>query len=207
MGQDQPRRWERINHDEDQTGGCRARECGAGRCALCCRSEEVQASQALCFDHAIRNLWDVRNVDDARSLWDIRNFCWNSHCSFSGLVQLAVGRRDKRGPHLEQHQSARALGRHNADAVPWKDRAAHRGNRVRDPARPPCSMTTLLITALSRASAMGSRADVGVHVVVANAPTESRPGRCKPRRRSCTTTCPSGHRQTGHMRPFPSLDP
>ncbi len=140
-GKDQPKRWDTINHDEDQTGDCRARDRGAGGCAPCRRSEEAQAYQAPYLDNATRNLWDSRNVDDAlrslwnirnvdnaRSLWDIRNSCWNCHRSVGGVVQLAVGRRDKRSPHLEQHQSSRALGRRNAGCGSWKNRAAHRGS-------------------------------------------------------------------------------
>jgi hypothetical protein len=86
-------------------------------CARCCPSEEAQAHQAPNFDHAIRNVWDNRNIDHAirnvwdnrnvdyaiRDLWDIGNFHWNCHRTVSGVVQLAVGRRDKRSPHLEQH--------------------------------------------------------------------------------------------------------
>jgi hypothetical protein len=96
---------ERTDHDDDQTGDFRARDCGAGGCALCCPSEEAQAHQALCFDNAIWHLWDVRNIDDAirNLLWDIRNFCWICRRAVSGIVLLAVGRRNKRGPHLEQH--------------------------------------------------------------------------------------------------------
>jgi hypothetical protein len=105
------KRWERINlnhgkginHEEDQIGDCRARDRGAGGCALCCRSEETQASLAQCFDNAIRNLWNGRNLDHARNLRVIRSFCWNCHRSVNRLVQLAVGRRDKRSPDLEQH--------------------------------------------------------------------------------------------------------
>lgn len=99
------KRWERTDHDDDQTGDCRARNCGAGGCTLCCRSEGVQAYQASCFDNATWHLWDVRNIDDAirNLLWDIRNFCWNCHRAVSGVILLAVGKRDKRRRHLEQH--------------------------------------------------------------------------------------------------------
>jgi len=154
-----PNDWERISHDEDQTGDCRARDCGAGGCALCCRSEETQASLAQCFDHAIRNLWDRRNIDNARSLWVIRNFCWNCHRSVNRLVQLAVSRRDKRSAHLEQHQSSRSLGRRNTDAVPGTT-ARHSVGAGGRGAVPPCSMTTLLIMAPSHASAMAPGANM-----------------------------------------------
>jgi hypothetical protein len=161
------KRWERINlndgkginHEDDQTGDCRARDRGAGGCALCCRSEEAQASLAQRFDHAIRNLWDSRSIDNARILWGIRSFCWNCHRSVNRLVQLAVGRRDKRSSHLEQHQSSRSLGRRNTDAVPGTT-ARHSVGAGGRGAVPPCSMTTLLIMAPSHASAMAPGANM-----------------------------------------------
>src|SRR5262245_25043143 len=101
------KQWERINHDEDQTGDCLAPDRGADGCALCCPSQEAQACQAAFSDRAIRSFRDGRNVDDAtRNLWDIRNSCWISGGSFSGVVQLALGRLDACSPHLEQHQSS-----------------------------------------------------------------------------------------------------
>jgi hypothetical protein len=59
---------------------------------------------------------------------------------------------------------SRPLGRRSADAVPGRTTRHIVGAVVE--ARPqPCSITTLLIMSLSRASAMASRADIGAHVL------------------------------------------
>ena len=58
---------------------------------------------------------------------------------------------------------SRPLGRCNADSVPGRS-ARYIVGAVFEARPPPCSMTTLMIMALSRASAMASRADIGAHV-------------------------------------------
>ena len=94
------------NHDDDQTGDGRACNGRAGGCALYGRCEETQARQPPEFDNASRNSGHVRTAGNAtQNLRHIWNLGWNGHCTFGRLVQLALGRRDECGAHLEQHQS------------------------------------------------------------------------------------------------------
>jgi hypothetical protein len=45
----------RTNHDEDQTGDCRARDSGVGLRSLCCRSKDARAFQEPHFNDEIGN--------------------------------------------------------------------------------------------------------------------------------------------------------
>jgi hypothetical protein len=102
----------------DQTDDGGARGCRGRGYSLCGASEEVQAYQPpnLLSDVHVRPLSDGWSVGPAkRRLWYFRNFRWNCHCTVNRHIQLAFGRRDKRGSYLEQHHVSCSQVKGNAN--------------------------------------------------------------------------------------------